>query len=231
MNVSNTELDKSSEEYKRWADHGLMYIFLIHGILNRAACSLTPWKLQVIPHIADDYACLEFKRNAKTGEILSQKMSESEQLVYLSLIAMPIENLWVEASIQRNIITRNILEVSPEYIAQRNDYIYENYENQFPLTNREVNLLPEYAIHLWVKYSLNALEKNPNITSGRIVFLSLPFVAAALRSYPLDIYTQRQVHAGINPFLFVTKLLNRVREDELTGDQKLLFEGIKEKLQ
>jgi hypothetical protein len=130
------------------SEQGMTYILLIQGILQRAARTLTPGKLLAVPHIYEDESVLEFKRNAQDEAVCIQKISESEQLVYLSYIGMPIENLWVRASIERNILSRNILEVPPEYIEKRNDYVYTHYQNRFQLTQRMNTLVSEYALHL-----------------------------------------------------------------------------------
>jgi hypothetical protein len=55
-------------------------------------------------------------------------------------------------------------------------------------------------------------------------------VAAALRDFPLDIYTHNNEHADIHPFVFLHELLNRINQEELTEDQKILYTAVIEEI-
>ncbi len=172
----------------------------------------------------EEWAFRSYFRNE--SEPTCVKVHPLTEIIWLSVIAFPNSNEWLQAKISRNLIGKEIIIPTSYYIDALWDYLSQNYPYICRTRNMKT-LAPTYALHLAARKALELIEKesleNWKMNDVQKLVCSLPFAVASRQEFPLDVVLLDTKYHDIECGEFTCGILKRIDQGNLTADQQALL--------
>ncbi len=149
------------------------------------------------------------------------KIHPLTEIIALCAMAFPQTNEWVQDKICRCLVGKNIIKPTDEYVDKQENYMRKHHPDVMPTRNSRI-LAPRYALYLATTRALQVLGRK-NVNDVQKVICSLPFSVASRQDFPLDVILLDEKFVRIDSEAFSLGIIRRIKQDELTFDQKSLL--------